>query len=101
VEQRGRADPHQVLEQRTARLAQTRRNLLGPISLELVTLDIGRHSYRAITSLEALALTRDGFRSSHGTDSALARRQSSSAITAWLSLGTITGRHANGLGGSV
>ena len=32
----------QVLEQRTARSAQTLRNLLGPIRLELVTPDIGR-----------------------------------------------------------
>jgi len=37
----------QVLEQRTARSAQTLRNLLGPIRLELVTPDIGRPFYRA------------------------------------------------------
>ena len=37
----------QVLEQRTARSAQTLRALLGPICLELVTPDIGRPFYRA------------------------------------------------------
>ena len=37
----------QVLEQRTARSAQTLRSLLGPIRLELVTPDIGRPFYRA------------------------------------------------------
>jgi hypothetical protein len=41
----------QVPEQRTARSAQTLRNLLGPIRLELVTPGIGRPFYRAITTL--------------------------------------------------
>ena len=45
-----------VLENRTARSAKTLRDLLGPIRLELVTPDIGRPFYRAITTLEALAL---------------------------------------------
>ena len=46
-----------VLEQRTARSAQALRNILGPIRLEPVTPDIGRPCYRAITSIDALALT--------------------------------------------
>ena len=45
-----------VLEQRTARSAQMLRNLLGPIRLELQTPDIGRPLYRAVTTLDALAL---------------------------------------------
>jgi hypothetical protein len=49
----------QVLEQRTARSAQVLRNLLGPICLELVTPDIGRPFYRAITTLDALALVEE------------------------------------------
>jgi hypothetical protein len=44
-------------EQRTARSAQALRNILGPIRLEPVTPDIGRPFYRAITSIDALALT--------------------------------------------
>ncbi|MBV9335832.1 MAG: hypothetical protein JO243_08045 [Solirubrobacterales bacterium] len=50
---------HQVLEQRTARSAQTLRNLLGPIRLELITPDIGRPFYCAITTLDALALIEE------------------------------------------
>jgi site-specific DNA recombinase len=46
-----------VLEQRTARSAQALRNVLGPIRLEIVTPDIGRPFYRALTSIDALALT--------------------------------------------
>jgi site-specific DNA recombinase len=49
----------QVLEQRTARSAQTLRSLLGPIRLELVTPDIGRPFYRAVTTLDALALIEE------------------------------------------
>jgi len=49
----------QVLEQRTARSAQTLRNLLGPIRLELQTPDIGRPFYRAVTTLDALALIEE------------------------------------------
>ncbi len=45
-----------VLEQRTARSAQMLRDLLGPITLELQTPDIGRPFYRAVTTLDALAL---------------------------------------------
>jgi hypothetical protein len=47
---------HQVLERRTARSVQMRRNLLGPMRPELVTPDIGRPFYRAATVLDALAL---------------------------------------------
>ena len=50
---------HQVLGQRTARSAQTLRNILGPIRLELVTPDIGRPFYRAVTTLDALALIEE------------------------------------------
>jgi site-specific DNA recombinase len=50
------SDIQSVLEQRTARSAQMLRNLLGPIRLELQTPDIGRPFYRAITTLDALAL---------------------------------------------
>lgn len=49
----------QVLEQRTARSAQTLRNLLGPIQLELVTSEIGRPFYRALTTLDAVALIEE------------------------------------------
>ena len=43
-------------EQRTARSAQMLRDLLGPIKLELQTPDIGRPFYRAVTTLDAVAL---------------------------------------------
>jgi site-specific DNA recombinase len=49
----------QVLEQRTARSAQMLRGLLGPIRLELQTPDIGRPFYRAVTTLDALALIEE------------------------------------------
>jgi hypothetical protein len=42
-----------------ARSAQTPRNLLGPIRPELVTPDVGRPFYRAITTLDALALIEE------------------------------------------
>ena len=45
-----------VLERRTAQSAHALRKVLGPIRLEPVTPDIGRPFYRAITSLDALAL---------------------------------------------
>ncbi len=47
----------EVLELHTARSAQALRNILGPIRLEQVCPDIGRPSYRAIPSVDALALT--------------------------------------------
>jgi hypothetical protein len=49
----------QVLEQRTARSAQMLRGLLGPIRLELVTPDIGGPFYRAVATLDALALIEE------------------------------------------
>ncbi len=49
----------QVLEQRTARSAQMLRALLGPICLEVVTPDIGRPFYRAVTTPDALALIEE------------------------------------------
>jgi site-specific DNA recombinase len=49
---------HEVLAHRTARSAQVLRHLLSPIRLDLVTPDIGRPFYRAITSLDALALIK-------------------------------------------
>ena len=48
---------HEILEHRTAKSAQALRNILGPIRMELVTPDIGRPFYRAVTTLDALALT--------------------------------------------
>jgi hypothetical protein len=57
---KGRLDNiQQVLEQRTARSAQTLRNLLGPITLEMVTPDIGRPFYRAVTTLDGLTLIEE------------------------------------------
>jgi len=47
----------EVLEHRTAKSAHALRNILGPIRMELVTPDIGRPFYRAVTTLDALALT--------------------------------------------
>ena len=49
----------QVLEQRTGRSAQVLRGLLGPISLELVAPDRGRPVYRAIATVDALALIEE------------------------------------------
>lgn len=54
---------HEVLSHRTARSAQTLRKLLGPIRLELVTPDIGRPFYRAVTTLDTLALMEPPSRS--------------------------------------
>jgi hypothetical protein len=52
------SDIQSVLE-RTARSAQMRRTLLGPIRLEFQTPDIGRPFYRAATTLDALALIEE------------------------------------------
>jgi hypothetical protein len=49
----------QVLEPRTARSAQPLRSILGPIRLELTTPDIGRPFYRALTTLDAVALIEE------------------------------------------
>jgi hypothetical protein len=46
----------EVLEQRTAHSAQTLRALLGPITLQPVTPEIGRSFYQATTAIDALAL---------------------------------------------
>jgi site-specific DNA recombinase len=51
------ASLQEILEHRTAKSAQALRNILGPIRMELVTPDIGRPFYRALTTLDALALT--------------------------------------------
>jgi site-specific DNA recombinase len=48
-----------VLEQRTAQSAQTLRNLLGQIRLDLVTPDVGRPFYNAVTALDTLALIEE------------------------------------------
>ena len=53
------ANRQQILEHRAARSAQILRSLLGPIHLEIVTRDIGRPFYRAVTTLDALALVKD------------------------------------------
>ena len=45
-----------VLSNRTARSAQTLRQLLGPIRLDLITPDIGRPFYQAVTTIDTLAL---------------------------------------------
>jgi hypothetical protein len=45
-----------VLEHRTERSAQVLRQLLGPIQLAVTTPDIGRPFYRAVTTLDTLAL---------------------------------------------
>lgn len=45
-----------VLERRTPRSDLLLRELLGPIRLEPVQPDIGRPYYRALTSIDALAL---------------------------------------------
>jgi hypothetical protein len=44
-----------LLEQRTARSAQALRNILGPVTMELVMPDIGRPFFRAVTSIDARA----------------------------------------------
>jgi len=51
------ASLQEILEHRTAKSAQALRSILGPIQMELVTPDIGRPFYRAVTTLDALALT--------------------------------------------
>ena len=47
---------HEVLETNTTRSALILRDLLGPIRLEAVPVDVGRPYYRAVTSIDALAL---------------------------------------------
>ena len=62
-----------VLEQRTARSAQALRDILGPIRMELVTPDIGRPFYRAVTSIDALALTESPPAGAEGGSNSLQR----------------------------
>jgi len=63
----------EVLEQRTARSAQALRDILGPIRMELVTPDIGRPFYRAVTSIDALALTESPPGGAEGGSNSLQR----------------------------
>lgn len=46
----------EILEHRTARSAILLRELLGPIRLEPIPVNIGRPYYWAVTSIDALAL---------------------------------------------
>jgi hypothetical protein len=62
-----------VHEQRTARSAQALRDILGPIRMELITPDIGRPFYRAVTSIDALALTEAPPGSAEGGSNSLQR----------------------------
>ena len=62
-----------VLEQRTVRSAQALREILGPIRMGLVTPDIGRPFYRAITSIDALALTESPPAGAEGGSNSLQR----------------------------
>jgi hypothetical protein len=62
-----------LLQQRTARPAQVLRDIIGPIRLELVTPDIGRTFYKAVMSLDALALTEPPPGSAEGGSNSLRR----------------------------
>ena len=66
---------HEVLENRTARSAKILRDLLGPIRMELVTPDVGRPFYRALTTIDALALieTPSGQSGAEGGSNSLQR----------------------------
>ncbi len=67
------ANLQEVLEHRTAKSAQALRNLLGPIHMELVTPDIGRPFYRAVTTLDAVALTEPPTAGAEGGSNTLRR----------------------------
>jgi hypothetical protein len=62
-----------VLEQRAARSAQALRNILGPITMEIVTPDIGRPFYRAVTSIDVFALTESPPADAEGGSNSLQR----------------------------
>jgi hypothetical protein len=62
-----------VLELRTAKSAQALRAILGPIQMELVTRDIGGPFYRAVTTLDALALTESPPAGAEGGSNSLQR----------------------------
>ena len=66
----------EVLQNRTARSAKTLRDLLAPIRLEVTTPDIGRPFYRAITTLDALALIETTSSAEAGSNSLQRRRWS-------------------------
>jgi len=67
------ANVQEVLERRTAISAKALRSILGPIQMELVAPDIGRPFYRAITSLDALALIETPPDSAEGGSNSLQR----------------------------
>jgi site-specific DNA recombinase len=67
------ASLQEILEQRTAKSAQALRNILGPIRMDLVTPDIGRPFYRAVTTLDALALTEPPPAGAEGGSNSLQR----------------------------
>jgi hypothetical protein len=67
------ASLQEILEHRTAKSAQALRNILGPIRMELVTPDIGRPFYRAVTTLDALALTESPPGGAEGGSNSLQR----------------------------
>ena len=62
-----------VLEQRTARSAQTLRSLLGPITLQPMTPEIGRPFYQASTAIDALALIEPPAAGAEGGSNSLQR----------------------------
>ena len=63
----------EVLECRTAKSARALRTILGPIRMALITPDIGRPFYRAVTTLDALALTETPSAGAEGGSNSLQR----------------------------
>ena len=62
-----------VLSHRTARSAQMLRNLVGPIRLNLITPDIGRPLYQAVTTIDTLALIEPASASAEAGSNSLQR----------------------------